>query len=312
MHNKVKHFIWRACNNSLPTMDNLFHRQIVASDHCNICKTHPEDISACSVRLYKGDQPLKSTHLGSTCGLPPPPQPGDFTNIFSSILQVRDNYGVEFFAITSWLLWNRRNAIHLDRSTRPLNQVLSIAGEMLHDFLDAQDEASMTPQVSTQPHWSASTQTWYKANFDAALFSFANATGLGVVIRNNLGAVIGALSMHIPLPHSVATVETLACRHAVQFAIEISLHEVIFEGDAAMVIQAIKNREADQLAHGHIFGDIQDQVSLLAFADFRFVPRSCNRVADALAKWARIGPEFQVWLEDCPKYITYLVMAEVS
>ncbi|XP_030973764.1 uncharacterized protein LOC115993913 [Quercus lobata] len=42
--NRVKHFIWRACNNSLPTMDNLFRRQIVASDRCNICKTHPEDI----------------------------------------------------------------------------------------------------------------------------------------------------------------------------------------------------------------------------------------------------------------------------
>ena len=25
-------------------MDNLFGRQIVDSDRCNICKTHPEDI----------------------------------------------------------------------------------------------------------------------------------------------------------------------------------------------------------------------------------------------------------------------------
>ena len=71
--------------------------------------------------------------------------------------------------------------------------------------------------------------------------------------------------MRIPLPQSVATVETLACKRAVQFAIEIGLHEVIFEGDAAMVIQAIKNREVDQSGHGHIVGDIQDQVSLLAF-----------------------------------------------
>ena len=93
--------------------------------------------------------------------------------------------------------------------------MLSVAGEMLHDFLDAQDEASMTPQVLTQPHWSALTQTWYKANFDGALFSSTNAAGLGVVIRDNVGAVIGALSMRIPLPQSVATVETLACRCAV-------------------------------------------------------------------------------------------------
>ena len=42
--NKVKHFIWHACNNSLPTLDNLFHHQIVSSICCNICNAYPEDI----------------------------------------------------------------------------------------------------------------------------------------------------------------------------------------------------------------------------------------------------------------------------
>lgn len=46
--------------------------------------------------------------------------------------------------------------------------------------------------------------------------------------------------MHVPLPRSVAEVEALACRRAVQFATEIGLHEGIFEGDAAVVIQATK------------------------------------------------------------------------
>ena len=93
--------------------------------------------------------------------------------------------------------------------------MLPVAGEMLHNFLDAQDEALMTPQVSTQPHWSAPTQTRYKANFDGALFSSTNVAGLGVVIRDNVGAVIGALSMRISLLQLVATVETLACRRDV-------------------------------------------------------------------------------------------------
>lgn len=74
---------------------------------------------------------------------------------------------------------------------------------------------------------------------------------LGVVICDNKGAVIGALSMHIPLPQSVAEVEALACRRAVQFAIEIGLHEGIFEGDAAVVIQATKTWSADQSMCGH-------------------------------------------------------------
>ena len=43
MPNKVKHFAWRACNNALPTMVNLAHRNISSSNVCELCKTAPED-----------------------------------------------------------------------------------------------------------------------------------------------------------------------------------------------------------------------------------------------------------------------------
>ena len=35
---KVQHFAWRACINSLPTMDNFFPRHIVPSELCCQCK----------------------------------------------------------------------------------------------------------------------------------------------------------------------------------------------------------------------------------------------------------------------------------
>ena len=81
--NKVKHFIWRACNNSLPTMDNLFRRQIVASNRCNIYKTHPEDILhvvwGCSKVANLWKALIWAQHAVS-------PPPGDFINLFSSFL----------------------------------------------------------------------------------------------------------------------------------------------------------------------------------------------------------------------------------
>ena len=115
-----------------------------------------------------------------------------------------------------------------------------------------------------------------------------------MIIRDNKGAVIGALAMRIPLPQSVATIEALTYRCVVQFAIEIGLHDVIFEGDAAVVIQAIKHGSADQSPYGHIVGDIIDQSSLLFHSDFCYVNRSCNKVANALATSVRL--DFQVWL----------------
>lgn len=83
---------------------------------------------------------------------------------------------------------------------------------------------------------------YYRANFDFAVFKNNNAAGLGVVIRDSCCEIMGAMSVRVPLPQTVTEVEVLACRHAVSFAIELGLHEVIFDGDSAVVIQAINGR----------------------------------------------------------------------
>ena len=87
---------------------------------------------------------------------------------------------------------------------------------------------------------------------------------------------------------------------------------MIFEGDAAVVINAISKGLANQSLYGHIVDDVLGQASLLHFSDFCYVPCSCNSVANALAKRAKAGPELQVWLEDCPEDITPLVLGDVS
>ena len=96
--NKVKHFIWRACNNSLPTLDNLFCRQIVSFVCCNICNAHPEDILhvvwGCT-KVANMWKELNWAHLSVS------PYLREFTNLFSSFLQVREDYRVEIFSIAA-------------------------------------------------------------------------------------------------------------------------------------------------------------------------------------------------------------------
>uniref|UniRef100_A0A7N2L8S2 RNase H type-1 domain-containing protein n=1 Tax=Quercus lobata TaxID=97700 RepID=A0A7N2L8S2_QUELO len=117
--------------------------------------------------------------------------------------------------------------------------------------------------------------------------------------------------MRIPLPQSVAEVKALGCRRAVQFAIEIGLQEVIFEGDAVVVIQAAKDGLADQSMYGHLIGGILQQASELCRFEFFCVNRTCNRVANALASRTSVGLDLQFWLEDCPGDIAPLVFADV-
>lgn len=41
---KIKFFLWNACQNALPTMENLFKRKIVPAPTCLICKIEPETV----------------------------------------------------------------------------------------------------------------------------------------------------------------------------------------------------------------------------------------------------------------------------
>ena len=153
--NKVKHFTWRACNNSLPTMDNLHRRHITPSACCNACQTQTEDI----LHVVWGSPEV--ANLWSTLSWVQhsiPHSPGDFSNLFLSFLQVRDDYRVEIFAISAWLLWSRRNSIHFHRSTRPLNRVFLEAVRILQDFLEAQDNAPAIVRNPVQQKWSAPAQ----------------------------------------------------------------------------------------------------------------------------------------------------------
>lgn len=41
---KVKIFLWNACHNALPTLENLYRRNIVPAPICPLCKQEPETV----------------------------------------------------------------------------------------------------------------------------------------------------------------------------------------------------------------------------------------------------------------------------
>ena len=57
------------------------------------------------------------------------------------------------------------------------------------------------------------------------------------------------------------------------FALELCLHEVVFEGDAAIVIQASKSSLTEHSSFGHITNDISHKSSQLSYYDFCYINR---------------------------------------
>ena len=65
------------------------------------------------------------------------------------------------------------------------------------------------------------------------------------------------------------------------FALELCLHEVVFEGDAAIVIQASKSSLTEHSSFGHITNDISHKSSQLSYYDFCYI----NRFMFAICCW---------------------------
>ena len=100
--------------------------------------------------------------------------------------------------------------------------------------------------------WMPPISPLYKINFDGALFSDLGAASLGVVIRDSCGLVVRALAERIPIPIFAATVEALACRRALYFAKELSICELVCEGDAEVIIRALLSKEVVHPEYGHV------------------------------------------------------------
>ena len=166
----------------------------------------------------------------------------------------------------------------------PSAHIISLAGNLLQDFLAIQE---LDPVVACFPilqQWRPPELNQHKFNFDAAIFRATNSAGIGVVVRDWRGEFVGALSISVPLSHTVADMEALACRKAVEFAAEIGLQGVIFEGDSAMVINALNQGSAGLSTYGVVIEDIRCQAMVFQSSVFNHASRSCNCVADALAK----------------------------
>ncbi|KAK7840646.1 putative ribonuclease h protein [Quercus suber] len=293
--NKIKHFAWRACNSSLPTMVNLQHRHELHA------------LWACS-KLAEVWRSLNWTQQAADV------QVSSFQDLMEMFMQTDEDYRKEIFITVAWLLWNRRNASRVGRPTQPLHKITQMAGSYLQEFLNAQEPArdniEPTPIQQLQ-QWRPPDAHFFKANFDAAVFKSENLAGLGVVIRDWRGEAIGALTTSVPLAQTVAELEALACRRAVQFAREIGLTQVMFEGDSSTVIQAVQEGSSNVLPYGHVIEDIRMLALEFQSSVFTHVSRAYNVVADALAKKAKTCRGTQVWLEELPEDIASLAGFDV-
>ncbi|XP_050260115.1 uncharacterized protein LOC126705266 [Quercus robur] len=189
----------------------------------------------------------------------------------------------------------------------PVNKVFDTAMVMLTKF--QQKFPGHGPKLKQSPaRWKPPTTGELKANFDGAVFVNTGEAGIGVVIRNEFGEVMAALSEKIAFPSSVETLELLAARRAAVFVVELGLQQISFKGVAEGVIKALSQRDVTHSSVGHIVKDFRSIASSLGTFSLSHTRRQGNNVAHALARRALFFFPLLVWVENVPPNILQFVL----
>ena len=104
-----------------------------------------------------------------------------------------------------------------------------------------------------------------------------------------------------PVVHTSEEAKLLACRRALEFAVDARFYRLIIEGDNSNVIHAISSSAENNSLFGNIVDDIRHLIRVLHWSTVCCIRRSGNRAAHVLAQLARFTlDEDLYWMEDSP------------
>ncbi len=95
------------------------------------------------------------------------------------------------------------------------------------------------------------------------MFLNSDETGIKVVVRDHAGTCIVTLSQKIRFPQSVDTIEAMATKRAVSFALNLGLRSVEFKGDSTTITEALNGNNYSQAIYGLLIDDARLQANNL-------------------------------------------------
>ncbi|XP_065630205.1 uncharacterized protein LOC136067819 [Quercus suber] len=89
-------------------------------------------------------------------------------------------------------------------------------------------------------NWIPPPQNCYKINVDRAVFATHKMAGVGILIQDANGKVIGACSKKIMAPLGAIKAEAKAFEIGLQFTKDLLIQDFVLEGDSLILVKALK------------------------------------------------------------------------
>uniref|UniRef100_A0A803NQJ5 C2 domain-containing protein n=1 Tax=Cannabis sativa TaxID=3483 RepID=A0A803NQJ5_CANSA len=191
-----------------------------------------------------------------------------------------------------WALWKARNKVVWNKYKPTVKEVIANSSITLEHWRKSQDKnALLTLSFNNSDEgaelWTPPATNNLKINVDAALYPQHNNFGFGIVARNHLGRFIEAKTNYCNGSYPTEVIEALGIKEALSWIKNKSWKNAELETDSLLCVQAIRSNQKMSSTFGIVIEECRLLLSLLQDVKLRFVKRSANRVAHAIARHSR-------------------------
>ena len=173
-------------------------------------------------------------------------------------------------------------------------------------------EATMSlKQPAEAVVWMPPSPTRYKINVDRAVFKEQKMAGVGILIRDAMGQLIGAYSKKIDAPLGTIEAKAKAVELGLQFAKDMSMHDFMLESDSLLLVNALRDLSPPPLSVAALFYSSIAVAHSFRYVDFTHVGRKGNRPAHLLARHALGIANLSVWVEETSCFLEQALNQDV-
>lgn len=289
---KIKKFIWKACQNAIPTRHNLHKRKLSDAPNCPICHAGTEDIEH-MLLTCPWTRPI---WFGSPLQWNPADHPITRFDLWlqeklSQLSAQKDSYiqNSSLLFTLCWYIWKGRNLkIFEDHDPQP-ELTLSVAIKTSYDYLkeisnnECRDsKADFKTKPAPKSRWRPPPEGFIKANNDACFDDLGKICSIGVILRDDQGYMRSGTAKILPAL-SPLHAEALAMKEAHLLAHGLGLKELIYESDNQDLVHSCK-KIATHWQISPIINEIDTVRLQFDTVAYSWCRREANCAADEIAR----------------------------
>ncbi|KAL8157546.1 hypothetical protein AgCh_002304 [Apium graveolens] len=209
-----------------------------------------------------------------------------FQEWWGRVLDIWDREKQAEVATVCWSLWKARNELVWNKYYTRVNVVIAKAKQYLLQWNIAQKNKSHSHypylmEGDGNEVWVAPKISFMKISVDAAIFSEYNASGLGVIARDNRGELTQAITKCNFGLISAIMAEAIAVKEALRW----------LKSESLTVVQAIRSKVLMRSPFGQVIQCCCDMLQDLNTVSLFFVKRTANMTAHELARLSYYFPD---------------------